>query len=124
MNRAFRDAEITGYQELIKVISLPDPNDRHVVAAAIRCNADLIVTENLKDFPNEELKQYDIDVQSPDTFIQNLIDLDLESCCIALRKQRKALNDPPKTREDMRDTLQQAGLQESADFLYRNCDNS
>ena len=121
MNRAFRDAQITGYQGLVQAISLPDPDDRHVVAAAIRCNADLIVTENIRDFPEEKLKQYDIDVQRPDTFILNLIDLDLEACCIAHKKQRKALDRPPKTREEMRDTLSQAGLKESADVLYSDC---
>lgn len=124
MNRAFRDAQVTGYQALTEAVTLPDPDDRHVVAAAIRCNADLIVTENLTDFPQDKLAPYDIDIQDPDLFIQNLIDLDLGACCLAFRKQREALNNPPKTREEMRDTLDHAGLEKSAKLLYSNCENN
>jgi|AntRauTorcE11897_2_1112592.scaffolds.fasta_scaffold07057_2 predicted nucleic acid-binding protein len=124
MNKAFGDAKVRGYINLIDAIKLPDADDRHVFAAAIRCNADLIVTENLRDFPAEELGQYDIGVQNSDTFIQNLIGLDVEACCRAFRKQREALDNPPKTKEEMRDALQRSGLQESADFLYVNCKNN
>ena len=90
MNRAFKDANVRGYSNLVEAITLPDPDDRHVFAVAIRCNADLILTENLKDFPEEELSNYDIEVQRPDNFILNLIDLDLEKCCKAFKKQREA----------------------------------
>lgn len=121
MNQAFRDAQVSNYEKLIKAIELPDSNDRHVVAAAIRCNADLIVTENTKDFPEAELGKYDIEVQRTDSFIQNLIDLDLEACCSAFRKQRESLKNPPKTREELRDTLSQAGLVESSELLYSEC---
>lgn len=55
MNKAFKDANVRGYRNLVEAITLPDPDDRHVVAAAIRCNADLILTENIKDFPQVEL---------------------------------------------------------------------
>lgn len=121
MNRAFKDAEIVNYKQLIKAIDLPDSDDEHVLAAAIKCNADLILTENLKDFPEEELAKYEIEAQKPDTFIQNLIDLDLEACCKALSKQREALNNPPQSKEDMRATLQNVGLTSSADLLFEKC---
>jgi predicted nucleic acid-binding protein len=121
MNRTFKDAKVTNYNKLIGVLELPDPDDRHVFAAAIRCGADLIVTENLKDFPKEQLSEYDIDVQSPDIFIQHLIDLDWEACCRALVKQKRSLNNPPKTREEMRDTFKQIGIPNSADLLYSEC---
>lgn len=51
MNRAFPDALVTGWEPLVSTIDLPDPNDRHVVAAAVIGRADVIVTENRKDFP-------------------------------------------------------------------------
>lgn len=122
MDEAFEDAQVTNYRKFIEILELPDPNDRHVLAAAIRCGAHLIVTENLKDFPEEKLAQYDIEVQSSDIFIQNLIDLDLEACCEAIKKQRESLNNPPKTREEMRENLGQVGIPNSAALLYSKCD--
>src|SRR5699024_1436421 len=100
MNNAFRDAKVSNYKKFIEVINLPDPNDRHVLAAAVRCGADLVVTDNLKDFPKAQLSQFDVEAQEPDTFIQNLIDLDTEASCRALKKQREALKNPPKTQEE------------------------
>ena len=51
MNAHVRDALVTGFKQLIEILALPDPDDRHVLAAAIKGRADLIVTTNLKDFP-------------------------------------------------------------------------
>jgi hypothetical protein len=56
MNQAVDDCLVEGYKQLIEGLSLPDPGDRHVLAAAIVCNADVIVTNNLKDFPFEARK--------------------------------------------------------------------
>ena len=51
MNAHVRDALVTGFKQLIEILALPDPDDRHVLAAAVKGRADLIVTTNLKDFP-------------------------------------------------------------------------
>lgn len=123
MNKAFSDARITGYKPLISSIDLPDKDDRHVVAAAVRCNADVIITENVSDFPDDKVGPFDIEIQTPDLFIRNLIDLDLNACCRALDKQIRALKRQPKTREEMRDTLINVGLKDSATFLYTHCSN-
>lgn len=66
MNEAVRDCLVTGYEDLIESISLPDPDDRHVLGAAIRTPADVIVTYNLADFPAETLSRFDIEALHPD----------------------------------------------------------
>jgi predicted nucleic acid-binding protein len=55
MNAHVRDALVDGHQSLIPALALPDPDDRHVLAAAIQCGADLIITFNLDDFPERAL---------------------------------------------------------------------
>src|SRR5438270_8631436 len=74
MNEAVRDCLVTGYEDLIASLSLPDPDDRHVLAAAIRAGAAVIVTYNLKDFPAETLARFDIEAQHPDDFLVSLLD--------------------------------------------------
>ncbi|MCA9164925.1 MAG: PIN domain-containing protein, partial [Planctomycetales bacterium] len=69
MNAHVRDCIVTGYESLIPSLTLPDSDDCHVLAAAIRCNADAIVTFNLKDFPAATLKPFGIDVLHPDNFL-------------------------------------------------------
>jgi hypothetical protein len=74
MNEAVRDCLITGYEELIDSLALPDPDDRHVLAAAIRAGAGIIVTYNLADFPADTLARFDIEAQHPDDFLVSLLD--------------------------------------------------
>jgi predicted nucleic acid-binding protein len=75
MNGAVRDSRVTGYRRLIDGLTLPDPKDRHVLAAAIRAGAQVIVTYNLKDFPEAALAEYGIEAEHPDTFVYHLITL-------------------------------------------------
>lgn len=72
MNDAIRDVSVTDYDHLIEQIELPDPDDRHVLAAAIHTDAQLIVTMNLRDFPAEALDPWDVEVQHPDDFLTEL----------------------------------------------------
>lgn len=120
MNNAFTDANIVNFEHLIPTLTLPDKNDRHVLAAAIRCNADLIITFNLKDFPTSELQKYNVEVQSPDILISDLIDLNLELCCIAFSKMIKRLRKPIKTKRQIIEILLKCGLKLSAAKL-NNC---
>ena len=68
MNMALPDAMVIGYEKLIESIILPAPDDRHVVAAAVRCNAELVVTFNLKDFPAETKSELGPEALHPDEF--------------------------------------------------------
>lgn len=95
MNRAVPDCLVTSYESLIDGLSLPDTNDRHVLAAAVRCHAGVIVTYNLKHFPEEALLLYGIEAQHPDEFVSHLFDLDPGAVCAAVRDQRESLKNPP-----------------------------
>jgi len=65
MNAHVRDCLVADYEDLIPLLTLPDADDRHVLAAAIRSNADVIVTFNLGDFPPEALTKWGIEAQHP-----------------------------------------------------------
>ncbi len=91
MNRNVRDCLVTGYQQLIPSLTLPDSKDRHVLAAAIAARADIIVTFNLKDFPAPVLATYKIEAQHPDDFLLRLLDLSPETVFLAIRRQRQSL---------------------------------
>lgn len=106
MDDHVRDALVTGYEALIPSLWLPDPDDRHVLAAAIRCNADAIVTFSRKDFPEQVLQPYGIDILHPDDFICYQIDMSTPACCKAIREQRMGLRNPPFTVEPFLATLQ------------------
>lgn len=121
MNLAFPDANVENFEEIIQALKLPDEDDRHVVACAIRCNADLIVTFNTKDFPTNELSKYDIEVQKPDELISNLIDINPELACKAFHKMLRRLNNPKKTKREVLSTLKNCGLNNSLVKLKNNC---
>lgn len=110
MNSAVPDCLVTGYQGMIAQLDLPDPNDRHVLAAAIRCQAGVIVTFNLKDFPAQKLDPYGIQAQHPDDFLTHLIDLSSSAVCAAVRDQRAALKNPPYSVRQLLDTFLTFGL--------------
>ncbi|HHR6079621.1 TPA: PIN domain-containing protein [Providencia alcalifaciens] len=94
MNNALPDARVSQYEPLIEGIELPDLNDRHVVAAAIKCHAKIIVTLNLKDFPKESMDKLEIEALHPDEFISDLFDLNHALALSAVRRQRLSLTKP------------------------------
>lgn len=97
MNAAVPDALVTGYESLIDGLSLPDPDDRHVLAAAVRARADAIVTFNLADFPADALAPLRVEAIHPDDFIVSQFDLNPPAVCRAVRNQRASLRNPPQT---------------------------
>lgn len=117
MDAHARDAKITGFENLIETLELPDPDDRHVLAAAIRAGADAIVTFNQKDFPDEVLKQYDIETIHPDDFIYYQIELAPGAACTAIRMQREALKNPAMDRETFLAILQKQQLPQTVSIL-------
>ena len=119
MCAAFPDAEVGHIEPLIAVLQLPDPADRHVLAAAIRCQADVIVTANLKDFPAAVLAPYDVEAQHPDLFISNLIDLNPDKALEAFRAQVAFLKNPPKTPHQVLDNFRNVALPTTADKLAK-----
>lgn len=105
-----RDCLVEDFEELIPSLTLPDPNDRHVLAAAIRGRADVIVTYNLTDFPDKELQKYGITSQHPDEFLLHLFNLAPSIVCAAVSTHRARLKHPPKTTAEYLETLERQSL--------------
>jgi PIN domain len=74
MNEALPTATVTGYEKHVLALNLPDPNDRHVVAAGIAAGASVILTFNLRHFPVQELRRFGLRRQTPDAFLPRLYD--------------------------------------------------
>jgi hypothetical protein len=119
MNAHVRDCLVTGYETLIPALTLPDPDDRHVLAAAIRAGADLIVTFNLRDFPAEALASYGIEAQHPDEFLNYQLDLAVNIVCAAAKRHRASLRNPSKDVEAYLATLEAQGLAQTVAALRK-----
>lgn len=117
MNAAFPEACVTGYDPIVKALALPDPGDRHVLAAAIKARASVIVTLNLRDFPLAELAKYGTVAMHPDAFVVDLMKADSSAVERAFRVQLKSLKNPPVTVEDLLATLERRGMVEMAGLL-------
>lgn len=110
MDGAVRDCLVANYADLIDSLILPDPDDRHVLAAAIRGGADVIVTYNLGDFPADALTAHGIEARHPDEFIAHLLDVAPGAVIAAAKCQREGLKNPPKTVDEFLAILEQQGL--------------
>lgn len=117
--RAVDDCLVTGYENLISTISLPDPNDRHVLAAAIKCGAQIIVSENYRDFPSEILESYGIDLQNSDEFLCDYIRLFETQAHQAVNEAKAAFKNPPRTIESVLDSLASCGAPNAAQLLRK-----
>lgn len=123
MNMHSLDCLVTGHESLIDAITLPDPDDRHVLAAAIHCNAAAVVTFNLRDFPADALARFSIEAWPPDAFLAGLWEADAEAFVAAVRRQRLALKSPPVTAERLLKTFRDQGLVEIAARLSSRIDD-
>ncbi|EFK94985.1 conserved hypothetical protein [sediment metagenome] len=117
MNRSVPDCLVENYEGLIAGLVLPDPDDRHVLAAAIAGHADAIVTFNLKDFPAEALDPHLIEAIHPDDFVLNQLELRPYEALAAVKKMRARLSRPSQSAGELIATLERSGLPASAAHL-------
>ncbi len=107
MAQSFLDEEVRGYQELIPHLQLPDPDDRHVLAAAIHAQAEVIVTDNLKDFPPAVLAPHGLCAQSPSEFLTELATQFPEQMLTIVREQADRLQHPAITFDQLLRVIEQ-----------------
>lgn len=110
MNIAFPDSNVENFTSLISSIKLPDPDDRHVVAAAIRSKADFIITFNLKDFPKSIEREYGLEILHPDEFLCVVYDLNPEKAEDAFTTMVNRLKNPPKSKTEVLQILSKCNL--------------
>jgi predicted nucleic acid-binding protein len=117
MNASILDCLVENYESVAVTLKLPDPDDHHVLAAAIAGHADAIVTFNLKDFPVKTLSVYNIEAQHPDDFIANQLDLRQLEALAAIKAMRTRLRNPPKTAGELIATFERNQLPITASIL-------
>ncbi len=119
IKKAIPDVTVTGYEDLIPSLGLPDPDDRHVLAAAIACNAQVVVTSNVRHFPETQLERYNIEAQSPDEFVVNVLELAPARVISIVQDQARALIHPDMTFEALLDRLRAVGLPRATAAIRR-----
>ena len=117
MNDAIRDVLVSDFEHLIDELQLPDENDRHVLAAAVHAHAEVIVTFNLKDFPDDALRARGVVAQHPDAFLTERFDEDPAVVTEALDRISAATRNPHRTVAELVRRLQASGLPMLADRL-------
>jgi hypothetical protein len=115
---AFPDALVENYEELVKSLNLPDQKDRHVLAAAIKTNANIIVTNNIKDFPEDYLARFGLTAKTADDFLTDTIDLNNDIAVEAFRSLVLNRTNPHLDEFDVLDRLRKNGLIDTANYLH------
>lgn len=117
-NKAFPDAMVENYEILIENLILPDIKDRHVLAAAIKTNANIIVTNNLKDFPETYLAGFGLSAKSADDFLTDTIDLNPKIAVRSFRKLVLNRRNPNLDEYQVLDCFRKNGLNDTANYLH------
>jgi predicted nucleic acid-binding protein len=117
---AVMDSLVEGFEDIESSLNLPDPDDNHVLAAAIVSGCNVIVTFNLKDFPQTEIGKYNIEAQHPDDFFMYLTDLNKNKFLSAVRAVRLRLKNPPKSIDEYLETLQIQNVPKTVIFLEKH----
>lgn len=117
MNAAFDDALVKGWEPLENGIELPDPNDRHVAAAALRGRADMIVTQNIKDFPADIMRSLGLQAIRPDDFLLDQFELDQVSTVRVIVEQSSAMVNPPVSPDELLTRLAKGGVPKFAQAI-------
>jgi predicted nucleic acid-binding protein len=110
VNAAVRGCLVTGYEPLIPSLALPDPDDRHVLAAAIKSNAQVIVTRNLRHFPKDRLAPWGVKAKSPDDFVRDQIGIDAQAVWACVQQIVDSRTRHPVTIDDVLAELVRSGL--------------
>ena len=122
MNRALPDAILRNDKKLTDTLTLPDPDDRHVLAAAIKAQASKIITFNLRDFPKKHVSQHGVLAEHPDLFVLSLLQQEKNIVLSLMREHRSTLKKPPKTVNEYLETLSRQGLDKTVQELNRDKD--
>lgn len=117
-NLAFPDALVNNYEKLIDSLELPDVKDRHVLAAAIKSNANVIVTNNLKDFPEEYLNSFGVKAKSADDFLTDIIDLNPEIAIKAFKEMVLNRKNPKMDEFEVLESFRRVGLNDTANYIH------
>ena len=117
MNAAVADCLVEGYGPLIDSLKLPDPDDRHVLAAAIKCGAQVIVTSNVNDFPSEVLNSWEVETRTPDDFVLDMIGINDRAVYACVQQIVDERTNPPQTFDEVLTQLERSGLIETAAVL-------
>ena len=117
MDRQAGDCLVAGYEPLIPTLALPDPKDRHVLAAAIVGRCDTIATRDLRHFPREALAPHGLEAIHPDEFLRRHFAAAPEPFLAAARRVRARLRNPPFSAAQYLDNLARQGLPETAAAL-------
>ncbi|AVX05968.1 putative ribonuclease VapC50 (plasmid) [Maritalea myrionectae] len=117
MMAAFPEALVEGHEVLIDALKLPDEDDRHVLACAIKTKASVIVTDNLKDFPNDALIEYEIEAISLDDFVADTLDLGGAEAIYVIKKMRQRFANPELTAEELILRIEKCGMVETSKIL-------
>lgn len=120
MNAAAPDSMVEDFLDLIPTLSLPDADDRHVLAAAIASSSSGIVTFNLSDFPVRSLSRHHIEAIHPDEFIVRHLEANEASVVVAAQRCRARLKNPPRTAVEYLETLERQGLPRTVAELRRH----
>ncbi len=122
MEAEIDDAVVEGYEHLIASLTLPDADDRHVLAAAIHCGATVLVTANLRDFPAPILTSFGLLAEHPDAFLLRLLNTDPELGLAAFEELCANRNNPPQTPREITELLRRQGLTATAAALNERLD--
>ena len=117
MDASVLDALVTGYEPLIEAMVLPDPDDRHVLAAAVVCKASCIVTFNVSDFPPDRLAPYGLHTVHPDDFLLDVASIDPPSFAGAVREDLEHYRAPPLDLPEYVVALRKAGVPRIAEQI-------
>ncbi|MCS5714258.1 PIN domain-containing protein [Herbiconiux sp. CPCC 205716] len=117
MNIAVPDASVRGFEHIIEQVHLPDPDDRHVLAAAIHADAQIIVTNNLADFPAAQLEPFGIVAEHPDVTLSRCFDDDPARLRRVVGLIARATRSPPLDESGITDRMLSGGLPRTASRL-------